>query len=214
MAKEIKNNTNDPATWGGNYITPGEKALISTEAEAFKLLSDDVFLSALTAGGAQLLVDLVLITSSAQAIQLLTGSSKDSSGTNIVRLRPFSDADGFRFRGASFTDTVITGTTKDIDFLLTEERYINGGNLIVEGIGPNDCMTFQVVDKDNIFGYGAGLVLDQFITNFYVSSKTDLNIALAYPAKINAGLYLRLKYTSSHVDGCTVKCNLYLHKKG
>lgn len=138
---------------------------------------------------------------------------KDSLGNPIYRGSPFTDALGFRFRGHSFIDTVTTGTTKDIDYQLTAERWINGGRLIIDNIGANDKLTFQVIDKDNIFGYGANTVLDQFIQDFYIPSTGNLEVVLAYPAKIVSGLYLRLKYTSTHASGCTVKCNLYLHWK-
>lgn len=128
-------------------------------------------------------------------------------------LLPFSNANGFRFRGASFKGTCSTGVITDIDFKLTEERWINGGQAIIDNIGNDDTITFQVIDKDNIFGLGANTVLDEFITDFYMPTKGDLDISLDYPAKIIAGLYLRLKYTSTHPDGCTLKCNLYLHWK-
>ena len=138
---------------------------------------------------------------------------KDASGRPIISHSPFSDTGGFRFRGASFTDTVATGTTKDIDYGLTAERWINGGRLIVDNIGDDDKITFQVVDKDNILGLGAGVVLDEFIKDFYIPKDGDLQVNLAYPARIVQGLYIRLKYTSTHASGCTLKCNLYLHWK-
>lgn len=138
---------------------------------------------------------------------------KDSTGLPIQRGSPFTDALGFRFRGHSFKETVSANTTKDIDYLVSAERWINGGRLIVDNIGSDDKLTFQVVDKDNIFGYGAGVVLDEFIKDFYIPSTGTLEVALAYPARIYAGLYLRLKYSSTASGGCIVKCNLYLHWK-
>jgi hypothetical protein len=150
-------------------------------------------------------------TSDAQLVVI--DQPKDANNRPIITNSPFSDSAGFRFRGASFKDTVNTGTTKDIDYALTEERYINGGILMVDNIGEEDKATFQVVDKDNILGFGAGLVLDTFIDGFYVPKDVPLTIELAYPAKIIQGLYLRCKYTSTHESGAVVKCNLFLHKK-
>jgi hypothetical protein len=147
------------------------------------------------------------------AIPVEVQGPKDASGRPIISHSPFSDTGGFRFRGASFTDTVATGTTKDIDYEITAERWINGGRLIVDNIGDDDKITFQVVDKDNIFGYGAGVVLDEFIKEFYIPKDGDLQVNLAYPARLVQGLYLRLKYTSTHASGCNIKCNLYLHWK-
>jgi hypothetical protein len=129
-----------------------------------------------------------------------------------VRVKAFSDSEGMRFRGASFIDTVAADSTKSIDYKITEERYINGGKLIVKNMGDDDRITFQVVDKDNIFGFGAGVVLDEFIKDFYLPLNESLNVQLEYPARIMAGLYLRLIYTNTNTtETATVKCNLYLH---
>lgn len=138
---------------------------------------------------------------------------KDNEGRPIFTGSPFSDSGGFRFRGTSFKDTVATNTTKDIDFKIEQERWINGGRALIDNIGEDDQVTFQVVDKDNIFGFGAGVVLDEFISGYYVPQDGNLEVNLAYPARIIAGLYIRLKYTSTHASGCTLKCNLYLHWK-
>ena len=142
-----------------------------------------------------------------------SGFKYDKEGRNIVTSSPFSNALNFRFRGASFKGEVPANSTQDIDYKLEQTRYINGGRAIIDNIGDDDRVTFQVVDKDNILGLGVGAVLDEFISEFYVPQDGSLEVLLPYPAKIHAGLYLRLKYSSTHTDGCTLKCNLYLHMK-
>jgi hypothetical protein len=141
--------------------------------------------------------------------------NSDSDGYQITRQRAFSNSDGFRFRGASFSGTATAGTVTNIDYKLTEERYINGGQLILKDHVTGDKFTFQVIDIDNVMGYGANVVLDQFITDFYVSgqAETQAGLNLAYPAKIPANLYLRLKITSTGETNIAVRCNLFLHKK-
>jgi hypothetical protein len=138
---------------------------------------------------------------------------KDTLGNEIVKSAVFNDATGFRFRGHSFSATVTANTTQDIDYKLNEERHINGGRLIVDNVGNDDLVTFQVIDKDNVLGFGSNVVLDEFIKDFFVPKSGDIEIQLPYPAKIIVNLYLRMKYTSTHASGCKVKCNLYLHKK-
>ena len=138
---------------------------------------------------------------------------KDSDGFPLLKNSPFADSIGFRFRGASFKVNITGNSTEDYDYLLTAERWVNGGCLIINNRGADDKVTFQVVDKDNLFGFGAGVVLDEFINDFYIPEDGKLEITLDYPARLIQGLYLRMKYTSTHVDGCTVKCNLYLHMK-
>jgi len=142
----------------------------------------------------------------------LTGSY-DVNGKIIVSNYPFSDAAGFRFRGTSFTGTALAESTTDIDYKLVNERYINGGRLLVSNIGSNDKLTFQVVDVENVLGFGENVVLDEFITDYYVPTSGNLEVKLDYPAKIMSGLYVRLKYTNSTQLDTLIKCNLYLHWK-
>ena len=126
---------------------------------------------------------------------------------------PFTNPSGFRFRGASFSGTVSGESTTDIDYEITQERWVNGGRLLVSAIGPEDKITFQVIDKNNVLGFGANVVLDEFIKDYFVPDEGNLEVRLDYPARIIAGLFLRLKYTNSNTSSITVKCNLYLHWK-
>lgn len=167
------------------------------------------FKASLSAGEESILNALVTDHDASQFVQL------KPLGVEIVQpivSKPFTDSDGFRFRGASFVDTVAANSTKNIDYLVADERYINGGKLIVKDMGADDKVTFQVFDKDNVLGFGA-IVLDQFITDFYLPQGDPLEVALAYPARIIPGLYLRLVYTNTNSVEAKVKCNLYLHWK-
>lgn len=62
-----------------------------------------------------------------------------------------------------------------------------------------------------------GLPVDTIAT---IASSNQIIAGVNQPLSYNAGvvtapagLYLRIKYTSTHASGCTVKCNLYLHWK-
>jgi hypothetical protein len=126
---------------------------------------------------------------------------------------PFTNPSGFRFRGSSFSGTVSGESTADIDYEITQERWVNGGRLLVSAIGPEDKITFQVIDKNNVLGFGANVVLDEFIKDYFVPDGGNLEVRLDYPARIIAGLFLRLKYTNSNTSTIAIKCNLYLHWK-
>jgi hypothetical protein len=151
----------------------------------------------------------------ATVMSVLIEQPKDTLGYPIIKFTPFSDAVGFRFRGASFSGIAIAEATTDIDYLLTAERWINGGILLLQNHNFNDSYVFQVVDKDNVLGYGAGVVLDEFIKDYFVDSdnQAQQQLMLDYPARIYAGLYLRLKYTSVGTTNVNIKCNLFLHWK-
>ena len=168
-----------------------------------------------------------------QQLSYLSGDIKDvrlaENTKHLVTNRPFAHTNGFRFRGQSFLGEVNHNETKDIDFKIEEERWINGGRLVVDNRGEGDKCTFEVVDKDYLYAgtlYPAdfngvawetaapnGVVLDTFIDSFFIPTTGDLQVNLAYPARLVAGLYVRLKYTSTHAGGAKVKCNLYLHMK-
>jgi hypothetical protein len=212
---QVKNNKVGTDTWCGMMIEPNAYYELQT-LELSKWQNNSKVLTDIASG------DLVVnngtsdITDVALAINFLKGidsAPKDINGSPIVRLSPFNDAGGFRFRGASFSDSIVLNQTKDIDYLLAQDRYINGGRLLIDNIGLNDKITFQVVDKDNVLGYGTNVILDEFIKDYFIPTSGNLEVRLDYPAKILAGLYLRLKYTCTHVSGATIKCNLYLHWK-
>jgi hypothetical protein len=200
-------------TWGGMTIPDGASYTCQSQDEANRFANDDNFIISLANGDSEVYNDSTKINGQSASWLFLLDDLRDSDGARLVRARAFSNSDGFRFRGASFSGEVDYGETKNIDFLISAERYINGGRLLVNNIGPNDKITFQVVDNDNVMGFGVGVVLDEFIKDYFIPETGNLEVRLDYPAKIFAGLYLRLKYTSTHADGCLVKCNLYLHWK-
>ena len=124
------------------------------------------------------------------------------------------DADKVRFRGKGTSGTAAAGATTSIDLHLTEERLLEGGQIILQGHVLGDHIAFEVVDVDNILGYGAGVVLDQYATNWYVDPSTNGQyvIRLEYVAFLLAGLYLRLKYTSTGAAAVSVYVNYFTHK--
>ena len=140
---------------------------------------------------------------------------RDSSGIEIIRIAPFASSDGFRFRGKGIKDTAIAGQITNIDYKITEERWINGVNMILENHVIDDSVSFEIVDIDNIFGLGENTVLDRFAESWRVcTDESDQHsILIPYPARIIAGLYIRIVYTSTGSTNVIVRCNLFLHKK-
>lgn len=123
------------------------------------------------------------------------------------------DADKVKFRGKGISFTATAGTTTSYDYKLIQSRLIDGTSLILKDHANGDSVKFQVVDVDNILGYGAGLVLDEFATDWYVASdrQSQGETRLPYSAEVVAGLYIRLVYTSTGATDVAVKCNLFAH---
>lgn len=140
---------------------------------------------------------------------------KSNSNKSVSSIKPFADATGFRARFQGFNGTATAGQTTDVDFLIEEERYINGGTLFLYGHSVEDSFSYQVVDIDNVIGYGAGVVLDEFIKDWSVDSEmaNQGTYEVQYPARIYAGLYVRIKYVSTGLSDIKIKLNLLLHKK-
>lgn len=133
--------------------------------------------------------------------------------TTSVRKLSDMDADKVKFRGRGISGTATAGTTTNIDHKITEGRLIDGIKLILKDHVFGDSVRFQVVDVENILGYGAGVVLDEFATNWYVSSSEDQGaINLPYSAELIAGLYIRIIYNSIGQNNVSVRANLWLHK--
>lgn len=119
------------------------------------------------------------------------------------------------FNAQGVKATATANTTTNIDYKLLDDCLITGITLLVSSATFGDKATLQVVDVDNVLGYGAGTVLKQPGTNWYMASdvQTQLSASSLYPAKITAGLYLRVIYTSTALlTGPTVCINYHLHK--
>jgi hypothetical protein len=124
--------------------------------------------------------------------------------------------DSFRvnFKGKGVAGTVTAGQTGNIDLKLTERRFITGLQLLLKDHTWGDTAKLQIVDVDNILGYGAGTVLAEYATDWQVcSDKQDQGIfSVPYPADIATNLYLRVAYTSTGGTNVGVRVNYFLHK--
>ena len=129
----------------------------------------------------------------------------------IIQTTPFS-ANQVVFNGAGVFATIQAGQTVDVDLKINSNSLLNGGILQTSGEEMGDYFSAQVVDKDNIFGYGAGAVLNTWISKWYVLSE-DVHMDLTTPqaGSIPAGLYLRIKYTSTGTSDVKIIVNYKLN---
>jgi len=103
---------------------------------------------------------------------------------------------------------------QNIDLAMTDDVFVTGGKLRVKNANFGDTVCLQVVDVNNVLGFGANLVLAQFITNWGLvdDQEQQFDEDSPYPAKVPAGLYLRLVYTSTGTVAPNVIMNWDLHK--
>lgn len=110
--------------------------------------------------------------------------------------------------------TAAAGTSTNIDYAVTNDMLLTGAQVLTNTASFGDSITFQLVDINNVLGYGANLVLNQFVTNWQLrtDSQEQINLHVNYPAKIATGLYLRLIYNSTGSSNVAVAINYSLHK--
>jgi len=122
------------------------------------------------------------------------------------------DKTKLNFDAKGVTASITAGTSQNIDLTLTDDHLITGAWMIVDGATLGDTVNLQVVDTTGFTGYPAGTVLNQFITNFYLPTSASEQFNITYPAKIIAGLTLRVVYTSTGATNPFFAANFYLHK--
>lgn len=140
----------------------------------------------------------------------------DKKGHTIVRNGAFSDTEGMKFRGTGIKGTATKNSVTNHDYELTEDRFLNGVELFLQDQEWSDDVKLQVIDIDNILGYGANTVLDEFGTDWNIATDQERQgpYILPYPALILKDLYIRIKYNSTGTtNDVKLKINLFLHKK-
>lgn len=136
---------------------------------------------------------------------------------------PFVDTSGFRARMIGTTATATANSTTNIDVLFSQEYYINGIEIISSNITMGDKVTLQIVDKDRVYAgvlYDASIpgevVLDEFGTAWNLAPGVTKSgpYQTNYPARIYAGLYVRVKYTNTSIlTNTSVGVNIFRHVK-
>jgi len=104
-------------------------------------------------------------------------------------------------------ETVATaGASTNLDLTLTDDVLLTGLQVIAQGSVFGDNVDLQVLMGST--------VVAQFGTSIYLPSDEDikLNEEAKYPAKIPAGLTLRLIYNSIGMTNVPVAVNYRLHK--
>lgn len=133
--------------------------------------------------------------------------------TLAVRKVSDLDADKAKYKLQGFKGVALIGASTNIDWKVPEDRWISGGILIAQGTHWGDKICIQIVDKDNILGYGTNVMLDEYVTDFYVVTDAEFQIQIEAPyiALIPANLYIRIVYTNISLTDVELAFNLVTH---
>jgi hypothetical protein len=132
----------------------------------------------------------------------------------IIKKASELSSDNSVYSLTGFSGTAYASSTSNIEYKMPGERWLVGGTLLVGGGNWGDSATIQIVDKDNILGYGAGLVLNQFVTNLQIRPDVTLQekLEVSYVSLIPKDIYIRIVYTNTGNTAVGVACNLFIHR--
>lgn len=133
-----------------------------------------------------------------------------------VSIRKIADADADKctFKGFGISGTADAGTSSNIDYKLTEERLVYGGQAILKNHAFGDSIKFQVIDIDNILGLGVGTVLGEYMAGWLIADDTQVQpvVMVDFPTKISPNIYFRIVYTSVGATNVSVGVNIFCLK--
>ena len=136
----------------------------------------------------------------------------DQTSKVVHMADPFPDNEGnYSFRGKGGSKALTVGLN-NVDVLIhaTETRLINGAEVWSDSEVYGDYLSFQVVDVDNVLGYGANFLVEEFGEDWQMFPKGITKAFPGYVAAIPAGLYVRMVVNSSAI--ADFYYNLHLHK--
>lgn len=227
--KFIHNNSGQVKNYAGTDIQDSSTYQIP-ESMDIKYHESDDLISDISSGDVSISLDGSTVPESiSEQIDILKNNMVKH--VSISETKPFLDAQGFRARFTGFEGTAIAGEVTNLDFNITEERFINGLRMVVCDQKFGDKVSMQVIDKSYVYAgvlYPSdyegipwnlaqpdGVILDEFGKDWFISSDSQCqeDVVTPYPARLLPGMTVRIVYTSTGGTDVKFKANLYLHWK-
>lgn len=104
-----------------------------------------------------------------------------------------------RFKG--FSGAATKNSTTNIDCAIPDDYIISGAQMILKNHVWGDKINVQVVDKDNVLGFGADTVLSQYVSDWFIDNSIQSQGVVRSPDILSGGLpvnglYIRFIYVS------------------
>jgi hypothetical protein len=141
-----------------------------------------------------------------------------ADGSFVLSIAGLNEPHGLRARlVGSHNATITAGQTVNLDWQIPQlawlgvnkQAYFDGVQYYAKSAEVGDNLKYQVVDIDGIV-YPAGTVLEEFGSAYYVMPDSHVT-TLLYKAKLIAGMYIRIVYTSVGATNVKFVCNLFRH---
>lgn len=121
----------------------------------------------------------------------------------------------FDYSENAVSGTATKNSTTSIDLKVTTTKtYLNGAEILYQNAVWGDYVVLQVIDIDNVLGYGANTVLKEYVHKRYIHPDLKYDeVELPYAGLIPQNVYLRVKYTSIGTSNdVNVAINYFLHE--
>jgi hypothetical protein len=201
----VKNIDNVDGVYEGQLIPVGEIYTVPDTDRPRWMTSDNVY-NAIANDKIQIGDSSIFYTDKTQQWSIIL----DNVEMGISALPAFAKPD-YRTKNDAISEpvTIAPNSSENIDFLLTEERYVSGGEMIIENAVFGDYVTAEVYDLSNVIpeAYRNSLcenhpTVSKYILKRYVVPANAQGYSFCQldtrplTAKITAGLYLRITYYS------------------
>jgi hypothetical protein len=167
------------------------------------------------------------ISSISDQINWLKRNTTTVVDAKVISQPPFSEP-MYRTKRNATSDPIScpANETVEIDYLITEERFVFGGEIIIKNAEFGDFLTASVYDRNSVIPelYRATVcenwpTVSEYIEKQWIPVSTG-NITVqsinTYPlnAKITSGLFLRITYSAANCGiNRDILVNYYLTKK-
>jgi hypothetical protein len=228
MALIIKNTTGSAVLHINSGLSfPANSSTSVDAADQLKLL-DQQSMDLIVAGTFLINDGTTDISDHAAAWNALAGLFAKVEISKQVEPKPFAEPTHRTKRNAvSAPVTCAINASTNLDFQLTEERYVSGGVLVAQNWEFGDYITAEIHDKDGVIpeAYRAATceawpTVASYITKEFVEPHAVSGYGRAFidtrplAAKVTAGLYLRVVYTTLNSGSARqVIVNYHLAKK-
>lgn len=215
---KVKNIDTIDGTYCGQLIPVAETYTVPDNERNKWISSTEVF-DAITNGKIQIGDSTTFYTDKVQQWNIVL----DRVSLPVSELPPYARPD-YRTKMDSTPDIIDVepNTESHIDYKLTEERYVSGGEIVITGAVMGDHVSASIYDKDSVIptAYRTALcenhpIVAEYIKKMWIDPNGK-NIIDTRPlnAKITANLYLRITlHTVNSGSTRKVGINYFLTKK-
>jgi hypothetical protein len=218
----IKNISDSTRTWCLTEFAPNDEVMLDSEAKAESFYTNIYFMHDLYEGYAAIGDGDKFFSDIIEAVQWL----KNETIKTVVSQTPAFPAPDYCLKHNAIAATECEpNESVNCDYCVSSERYIFGGEGLIENAEVGDYFTACIYDKDSVLPEEMRSEVEDWpIVSTYVekqwimTSKVDHARLVCHcpllAAKISGGLYVRITYTAAN-SGTTRKIlsNLFLAKK-